>query len=108
VSNILATNLLDLDTIADYDKRTPLHMAVANGHFSCVDLLMRHGANPLKPDRWGQSALEEAQYAGASELVNRLQQSDGMFSLKVDPGGSKFLGHSSSCNDVLVVCSQVL
>jgi ammonium transporter Rh len=44
----------------DYDKRTPLHLAVGNGNLDMVDLLMEYKVDANFKDRWGQSPLDEA------------------------------------------------
>jgi len=44
----------------DYDKRTPLHIAASDGHLAIVELLVSSGADPLKKDRWGSTALQDA------------------------------------------------
>ena len=58
----------------DYDKRTPLHIAAAEGREDCVDLLMRGGGNPNFKDRWECSPLDEAKKNGHDALVQRMSQ----------------------------------
>ena len=56
--------------VVDYDRRTALHVAAAEGHLSCVLFLLdtcRVSAVPL--DRWGFTPLEEAQRAGRAPVV---------------------------------------
>ena len=43
----------------DYDRRTPLHLAVAEGHVEAVKLLLQYGAKVDTEDRWGSSPLSE-------------------------------------------------
>ena len=43
----------------DYDKRTPLHLAVAEGHMELVALLLANGADVHAQDRWGLTPLAE-------------------------------------------------
>jgi ankyrin repeat protein len=43
----------------DYDGRTPLHLAAANGHFDSVKWLIENGAL-LRVDRFGKLPTNEA------------------------------------------------
>ena len=43
---------------SDYDKRSGLHLAAAEGHIETVKLLLEHNAN-LTKDRWGNTPLSE-------------------------------------------------
>lgn len=44
---------------ADYDFRTALHIAAAEGYFLVAKLLVDYGANVLFADRWGHTAIDE-------------------------------------------------
>ena len=46
-------------TCFDYDRRTPLHLAVSEGHLEMAKLLMDYKADPMAEDRWGSSPLSE-------------------------------------------------
>jgi len=45
---------------SDYDKRTPLHLAAAEGQLVSVDFLLFAKADALFADRWGNTALDDA------------------------------------------------
>ena len=44
----------------DYDSRTALHLAAAEGHFESVEYLLSHGHPLFVRDRWGATPLDEA------------------------------------------------
>ncbi len=44
---------------SDYDKRTPLHLACAEGHFEAVELLLLNGSECNIKDRWGNTPLDD-------------------------------------------------
>jgi ankyrin repeat protein/CRP-like cAMP-binding protein len=55
----------DVDAV-DYDGRTALHIAAAEGNVPAVELLVAEGgADVEKRDRWGATAGEEARRVGA-------------------------------------------
>lgn len=45
---------------SDYDKRTPLHLAAAEGNYEIVDYLINKKVNPNPKDRWGNTPYHEA------------------------------------------------
>ena len=50
----------DIDiNVADYDGRTPLHIARAERHTDCVNVLLQRGAKPDAEDRWGNKAISD-------------------------------------------------
>eukprot|EP01063_Lacrimia_lanifica_P004422 TRINITY_DN1247_c0_g1_i3.p1 TRINITY_DN1247_c0_g1~~TRINITY_DN1247_c0_g1_i3.p1 ORF type:complete len:883 (+),score=327.88 TRINITY_DN1247_c0_g1_i3:39-2687(+) len=60
---------------ADYDFRTPLHLAAEEGQDACVKLLVERGANVNVKDRWGSSpfrgAVEHGRH-GTADLIRSL------------------------------------
>jgi len=44
----------------DYDKRTPLHLACAAGHYDVVKYLIDTGVEINVADRWGATPLNDA------------------------------------------------
>ena len=58
---------------ADYDLRTPLHIAASEGNAAAAALLVANGADAEAKDRWGHSAKDDAQEKGHGEVVSVLQ-----------------------------------
>ena len=64
---------IDFD-FTDYDLRTPLMIAASDGNELVVDELLKARADPLKVDRWGQTALDCAKDGGHIECVELLAE----------------------------------
>ena len=58
----------------DYDRRTALHLAVAEGKFDVVKYLVLHGANKSIKDRFGNTAIDEAKKGNHTEILSFLMQ----------------------------------
>ncbi|KAI5106793.1 hypothetical protein C0J45_2431 [Silurus meridionalis] len=59
----------------DYDSRTALHVAAAEGHVDVVRFLLEAcKVNPVPKDRWGKTPLDEATHFGHHEVVTLLQE----------------------------------
>ncbi|KAG2493569.1 hypothetical protein HYH03_008088 [Edaphochlamys debaryana] len=59
----------------DYDRRSALHIAGAEGNLEAVKLLIEQGgADPEFQDRWGNTALDEARRVGAAPVVAYLER----------------------------------
>ena len=52
---------------------TPLHSAAAMGRLDMVDILLLRGANPRIENSLGKLAIEEAEYHGWSDVIDRLR-----------------------------------
>jgi glutaminase len=62
---------------ADYDRRTPMHIAAAEGKLSLVELLVvEGGADLAAADRWGNTPLAEATRVGAAQVVAYLKSDE--------------------------------
>ncbi|GAB4221794.1 MAG: glutaminase A [Francisella sp.] len=59
----------------DYDKRTALHLAAAEGHEEIVEYLLYKGANPNVKDRWGATPLDDAKSHNNLNIVKLLEKS---------------------------------
>jgi glutaminase len=57
----------------DYDRRTPLHLAAAEGREEVVGFLLEHGVDASPRDRWGRTPLDEATVSGHAEVVEILE-----------------------------------
>lgn len=61
-------------SLADYDGRTALHVSAAEGHLDYVRFLLEHcNVNCLLKDRWGKTAIDEAESFGNHGVVDFLR-----------------------------------
>ncbi|CAO1305449.1 unnamed protein product [Diamesa tonsa] len=61
-------------TLSDYDGRTALHLAAAEGHLDCVTFLLSCGVPHDPKDRWGNLPIDEAETFGHEKVAEYLRQ----------------------------------
>ncbi len=76
---------LDLNA-ADYDKRTPMHLAAAEGQENIVRFFIGEGVDLNPRDRWGGTPLDDA-YRHGHVKVGELIESHGGVSCQARKGG---------------------
>ncbi|BAT81280.1 hypothetical protein LR48_Vigan07g077300 [Vigna angularis] len=68
----LLSNGMD-PNLKDYDYRSPLHLAAAEGLYFMAKLLLEAGASVFTKDRWGNTPLDEARMCGNKNLIKLLE-----------------------------------
>lgn len=76
VQNLLAQGVPP--TSANYDQRTCLHLAAAEGHYAVVEYLLKNGAQVNARDRWGRTALSDAYFGNHSKTAALIKRSKGV------------------------------
>lgn len=61
-------------TYADYDQRTPLHLACTEGHANIAELLLVNNADPAARDSLGRTAVDDAITNGHRAILRVLRQ----------------------------------
>lgn len=82
---------LQLLQAADYDGRTPLHLAATEGHEELVRYFLEMKVNAQPLDRWKQTPLADAQGAGHMAIMSLLEEAiraNGDTPIKPQPGAS--------------------
>uniref|UniRef100_A0A7N6AHY3 glutaminase n=1 Tax=Anabas testudineus TaxID=64144 RepID=A0A7N6AHY3_ANATE len=73
----------------DYDSRTALHVAAAEGHAEVVRFLLEAcKVNPQPRDRWGNTPMDEAVHFGHHEVATILQQYQEKYIPPAAPAGA--------------------
>uniref|UniRef100_A0A5B7C959 Protein kinase domain-containing protein n=1 Tax=Davidia involucrata TaxID=16924 RepID=A0A5B7C959_DAVIN len=70
--------------LADYDKRTALHLASCEGCTEIVVLLLEKGADVNSTDRWGRTPLSDARSASHEEICKILEAHGGIDKVELD------------------------
>nr|XP_055070898.1 glutaminase kidney isoform, mitochondrial isoform X2 [Misgurnus anguillicaudatus] len=74
----------------DYDSRTALHVAAAEGHMEVVRFLLEAcKVNPGPKDRWGNTPIEEARHFGHHDVVTLLQEYNEKYNPTANPVQNK-------------------
>ena len=58
---------------ADYDGRTPIHIAASEGHFNIVEYFILRNLRLDPKDRWGGTPLEDAKRHNHDKIIKLLE-----------------------------------
>ncbi|MBL8150437.1 MAG: glutaminase A [Blastocatellia bacterium] len=64
--------------VADYDGRTPLHLAASEAHEHVVRYLLKQSVNVNPVDRWGGTPLSDAYRQGNQMIIQLLEENGGI------------------------------
>ncbi|KAG8432804.1 hypothetical protein GDO86_017158 [Hymenochirus boettgeri] len=84
-----ALSAMDMEQ-RDYDSRTALHVASAEGHVEVVRFLIEAcKVNPFPKDRWNNTPMDEAMHFGHHDVVKILQEYQNNYKPSDEPNGGK-------------------
>ena len=73
-----AGKTIKTENYADYDKRTPLHIAASDGSVFVTNWLLEQGVDMNPLDRWLMTPLEGAVFGDHQDIVQMMVQAGGM------------------------------
>jgi Amt family ammonium transporter len=80
----------------DYDQRSALMIAASEGHAEVVGALLKAGANANQRDRWGGTAMQDAERSGQSACIDLLQRHAKSGPIAADVVGAKATGAAAA------------
>uniref|UniRef100_A0A8C1XWS9 glutaminase n=1 Tax=Cyprinus carpio TaxID=7962 RepID=A0A8C1XWS9_CYPCA len=87
--------------LKDYDSRTPLHIAAAEGHMDVVLFLSQScKVNPFVKDRWGNIPRDDAMQFGHEDVVKVLEEYEQNYSLQTSQTDTEDHSHQSKSSSL--------
>ncbi|KAF4097493.1 glutaminase 2b isoform X1 [Onychostoma macrolepis] len=95
-----ALSSMDME-LKDYDSRTSLHIAAAEGHMDVVLFLTQScKVNPFVKDRWGNIPRDDALQFGREDVVKVLEEYEQNYSLQTSQTDTEDHSHQSKCSSL--------